>query len=61
MSTPISSVRTPDTQQDSPAHNAQKADHVHHQPQAPATAKSGEVSGDQVTLKSAGNVNSDNS
>jgi hypothetical protein len=31
-----------------------------HQPQAPPTVKSGAVSRDQVTLKSAGQVDSDN-
>jgi len=59
MSNPISSVRTSETQPDSQP-EVHKPDHAPAHTQAPATVKSGEVSSDQVTLKSAGNVNSDN-
>jgi hypothetical protein len=59
MTNPISSIRASETQRDSQAH-APKPDHGQAKAQAPVTVKSGEVSGDQVTLKSAGNVNSDN-
>jgi|HubBroStandDraft_1064217.scaffolds.fasta_scaffold159539_3 hypothetical protein len=59
MTNPISSVRSSETQRDSQA-PAPKPDHAQAKTQTPVTVKSGEVSGDQVTLKSAGNVNSDN-
>jgi hypothetical protein len=56
MITPISSVHPSDVHQVSQP-PAQKADRPH--PQAPATIKSGEVSSDQVTLKSAGQSGGD--
>jgi hypothetical protein len=58
MTTPITSVRTSETQQDSQP-QAHKPDRAQAQTQAPVTVKSGEVSSDQVTLKSAGQANGD--
>jgi hypothetical protein len=60
MVTPISNARISDPHQVSKSPTDKAAPKPRHQAQPPQTPKSGAVSPDQVTLKTAGQVDHDN-